>query len=85
MLKIRLSRSGAPKRPFYHIVVADVRRKRGGRYTENIGFYDPVARGASVPLRFDVERAQYWISQGAQPTERVKALLRQATTVPAAE
>lgn len=78
MLKIRLARTGAPKNPFYHVVVTDIRRARGGRCNENLGFYNPVARGQSVPLRIDLERANYWMSQGAKPTERVKALLRQA-------
>ncbi|QIK37661.1 30S ribosomal protein S16 [Caldichromatium japonicum] len=78
MVKIRLSRGGSKKNPFYHIVVADIRCKRDGRYIERLGFYNPNARGGEVPLRLDTERAQHWIQQGAQPTERVRQLLKQA-------
>lgn len=92
MVTIRLSRGGAKKRPFYQIVVADVRSSRDGRYIERIGFYNPVATGGEVPLRVDRARADHWIKNGAQPTDRVRQLLKRAakeavvdTTVAAAE
>jgi small subunit ribosomal protein S16 len=78
MVTIRLSRGGSKKNPFYQIVVADVRAKRDGRYIERLGFFNPLARGGEVELRVDRARAQYWVSCGAQPTDRVKQLLKQA-------
>ncbi len=78
MVKIRLSRGGAKKKPFYQIVVADIRRGRDGRNIERIGFFDPCARGGAERLRLDRARAQHWISQGAQPTERVAHLIKEA-------
>jgi len=86
MVAIRLSRSGAKKRPFYQIVVADQRRKRGGRYIERIGFFNPIATGGEVRLRLDLARAEYWIACGARPSERVARLLRDPEAgVPLAE
>ena len=76
MVTIRLSRKGAKKRPFYHIVVTDSRNKRDGRYIERIGFFNPVARGQEEALRLDLERVDYWLSKGAQPTERVEKLVK---------
>jgi small subunit ribosomal protein S16 len=78
MVKIRLSRGGAKKRPFYQIVVADVRSKRDGRYIERIGFYNPGAVGGEEKVRVDVARAEHWIGLGAQPTDRVAQLLAMA-------
>lgn len=78
MVTIRLSRGGAKKHPFYQIVVADIRSARDGRYIERLGFFNPQARGGEIPLRLDVGRAEHWISQGAQPTDRVKQLLKKA-------
>jgi small subunit ribosomal protein S16 len=78
MVTIRLSRGGAKKRPFYHLVVADGRSKRDGRYIERLGFFNPVAVGGESRLRVNRARADYWLSQGAQPTERAAQLLRQA-------
>lgn len=78
MVKIRLSRGGAKGRPFYHIVVADERYARDGRSIERLGFFNPVAAGKEVPLELNVVRANEWISKGAQPTEKVRALLKQA-------
>ena len=72
MVKIRLSRSGAKKRPFYHIVVTDSRNKRDGRRIERIGFFNPVARGQEERLRLDLERVEYWTGVGAQLSERVQ-------------
>jgi len=77
MVSIRLSRTGAKKKPFYHIVVADSRNRRDGRYLERVGFYNPVAQGAEERLRVDRERVQHWISQGAQPSESVAGLLKE--------
>ena len=60
MVTIRLSRGGAKKRPFYHIVVTDSRNRRDGRYIERIGFFNPVAKGQEIKLQMDLERADYW-------------------------
>lgn len=78
MVKIRLTRGGAKKHPFYQIVVADIRAPRDGRYIERIGFYNPTAQSGEVGLRVDRGRAEHWIKNGAQPTERVRQLLKQA-------
>ncbi len=73
MVKIRLRRMGAKKAPYYRIVVADSRCPRDGRFIEEIGTYDPMAEGENIKI--DLERAKYWISNGAQPTETVRGLL----------
>lgn len=78
MVKIRLSRGGAKKKPFYHIVVADSRSKRDGRRIERIGFFNPMAKGKEERLRVDLERVDYWTGVGAQLTERVQHLVSQA-------
>lgn len=78
MVTIRLSRGGAKKRPFYHIVVTDKRNKRDGRYIERIGFFNPIATGGEERLRVDRERADYWIGKGAKPSDRVAGLLKQS-------
>ncbi len=78
MVTIRLSRQGSKKNPFYHITVAERTAGRDGRFVERLGFYNPVARGGEETLRVDVERADYWIAQGAQPSERVKKLIGRA-------
>jgi small subunit ribosomal protein S16 len=77
MVTIRLSRGGAKKRPFYHIVVTDSRNKRDGRFIERLGFFNPVAKGAEETLRIDRERVDHWVSKGAQPSDRVAQLLKQ--------
>jgi len=77
MVSIRLSRAGAKKRPFYHVVVTDSRNRRDGRYIERIGYFNPVGREHEENLRIDLERADFWIDQGAQPTDRVASLLKQ--------
>src|SRR5580704_5669604 len=75
-LKIRLSRGGAKKRPFYRIVVADARMPRDGRFVERIGTFDPVkAKDDALRLVLDVEKAKAWLAKGAQPTDRVLRLL----------
>ncbi|MTW21436.1 30S ribosomal protein S16 [Allochromatium palmeri] len=84
MVTIRLSRGGSKKNPFYQIVVADIRSKRDGRYIERLGFFNPNARGGEIPLRLDTTLAQEWIRKGAQPTDRVKQLIKQATSEAAA-
>lgn len=78
MVIIRLSRGGAKKRPFYHLVVADSRSRRDGRLIERIGFFNPVAKGHEETLRIDHARVDYWVSQGAQLSDRVKQLLKQS-------
>lgn len=78
MVSIRLSRGGSKKRPFYHVVVSDSRSPRDGRYIERLGFFNPGSQGAAEELRIDSERANYWISQGAQPTDRVASLIKHA-------
>jgi small subunit ribosomal protein S16 len=78
-LKIRLSRGGAKKRPFYRIVVADSRSPRDGRFIEKIGTYDPmVAKDHPDRLRLDKDRAQHWLSVGAKPSDRVSRFLADA-------
>ncbi len=79
MVKIRLTRGGAKKHPFYQIVVADIRAKRDGRYIERLGFFNPCAVGGETKLRVDRARAEHWLSRGAQPSERVAQLLKQAS------
>lgn len=76
MVTIRMSRSGAKKRPFYHIVVTDSRNRRDGRYIERIGFFNPVATGGEERLRLDAERADHWTARGAQVSPRVEKLLK---------
>ncbi|MBX3709764.1 MAG: 30S ribosomal protein S16 [Gammaproteobacteria bacterium] len=76
MVVIRLSRGGAKKRPFYHIVVADKQRSRNGRFIEQVGYFNPIASGKEVRLVIDVERIQQWITKGAQPSDRVKYLMK---------
>jgi len=76
MVSIRLSRSGAKKRPFYHLVVTDSRNRRDGRYIERIGYFNPVGKDNEENLRVDLERADYWIGQGAKPSDRVQSLLK---------
>lgn len=78
MVKIRLSRSGAKGRPFYHVVVADQRSKRDGRNIENIGFYNPIAAGKDKRFELDIERVNAWVAKGAQLTDKVAALVKEA-------
>ena len=73
-VKIRLRRMGAKKAPFYRVVVADSRSPRDGRFIEELGTYDPMADGEKIKV--DMERAKYWISNGAQPTDTVRGLLK---------
>ncbi len=78
MVKIRLSRGGAKKQPFYHIIVTDSRNRRDGRNIERLGFFNPVARGQNERLRLDVDRIDHWVNQGAQLSERVGHLVVEA-------
>lgn len=75
MVKIRLRRMGAKKAPYYRIIVADSRCPRDGRFIEELGTYDPMAEGEQR-IKVDMERAQYWIANGAQPTDTVRGLLK---------
>ena len=78
MVTIRLSRQGSKKRPFYHVTVTDQAAKRDGRFIERLGFYDPLAAGKAETVRLDLERAEYWLSVGAQPSESVAKLIKDA-------
>lgn len=77
MVTIRLSRGGAKARPFYHVVVTDSRNKRDGRFIERIGFFNPIAVKQDVPFQLAHDRYDYWVSTGAQPSERVAKLVKQ--------
>lgn len=82
MVSIRLARGGSKRRPFYHVVVSDSRRPRDGKYIERVGFFNPSAQGDAEELRLDRDRIDYWVSKGAQPSERVASLIK--TTAQAA-
>ncbi len=71
MVKIRLARGGAKKRPFYHVVATDSRNSRDGRYIERLGFFNPVARGKESPLLLDLDKIAQWQAKGAQVSEGV--------------
>ncbi len=76
MVKIRLRRMGAHKKPFYRVIVADSRAPRDGKFIEELGYYDPMKN--PVEIKIDAEKAQKWLSTGAQPTETVKKLFKQS-------
>ena len=76
MVSIRLSRAGAKKRPFYHLVVTDSRNRRDGRYIERLGLFKPLGKESQENIRIDMERVDYWIGQGAKPSDRVASLLK---------
>jgi small subunit ribosomal protein S16 len=76
MVKIRLKRMGANKKPFYRVVVADSRKPRDGRFIEELGYFDPLKEPNEIKI--DAEKAQKWLDNGAQPTDRVKALFKEA-------
>jgi small subunit ribosomal protein S16 len=84
MLTIRLSRSGAKKRPFYHLTVTDSRNKRDGSHIERVGFFNPIASGAEERLRVDRARVEFWVGQGAQLSARVEKLLSDSKAAVAA-
>ncbi len=77
MVVIRLSRGGAKKRPFYHMVVTDSRKRRDGNYIERIGYFNPVARGQEVRLHVELEKLNHWQSVGAQLSDRVSSLIKE--------
>ena len=77
MVTIRLARAGATNQPFYHVVVADSRRARDGRFIERLGFYNPIADEGAEQVRIDDERVQYWLSHGARASAAVRKLLNQ--------
>ena len=79
MVKIRLKRMGMKKKPFYRVVVADERATRDGRFVDEIGYYNPVSN--PVELKIDVEKAQNWLKNGAQPTDTVRALLKKTGAI----
>ena len=78
-VKMRLRRLGAKKAPFYRVIVADSRSPRDGRFIEEIGYYNPLTNPAEIKI--DSEKAKKWISNGAQPTETVKSLLKKSGIV----
>ncbi|QOW25327.1 30S ribosomal protein S16 [Lysobacter sp. H23M47] len=93
MVKIRLTRGGAKKRPFYHIIVTDSRSARDGRNIERLGFYNPVAAGGEKRVELNTERVKHWVGTGAQMSDKVALLYKEAlksadapatTTAPAA-
>ena len=75
MVTIRLARTGAKRRPFYHVVVADSRSRRGGRFIERIGFYNPIATENEERIRIDTARVEHWKSCGARASDVVAKLL----------
>ncbi len=75
MVTIRLTRRGAKNKPFYHIVVSDSRKRQGGAGLERVGFFNPVARGKDTRLQLDLERVDYWLTRGAQESDRVRQLV----------
>ncbi|MCI5698205.1 MAG: 30S ribosomal protein S16 [Clostridiales bacterium] len=79
MVKIRLKRMGAKKKPFYRVVVADSRRSRDGKFIEEIGYYNPMTE--PVEIKIDSEKAQKWLGNGAQPTEVVKSLMKKSGVI----
>ena len=78
-VKIRLKRMGAKKAPFYRVIVADERSPRDGKFIDEIGYYNPLTEPAEV--KFNVEKAEMWLKNGAQPTETVKSLLKKSGIV----
>lgn len=77
MVTIRLSRGGSKKRPFYHFSVADSRLPRDGRFIEQLGFFNPTACGQEERIRLNVERLEFWLSRGAQMSDRVASLVKE--------
>ena len=77
MVTIRLARGGSKKRPFYKVVVTDSRKPRDSGYIEQMGFFNPLAKGQEVRLRLDQDRVDHWISKGAQPSDRVTKLIKE--------
>ena len=82
MVIVRLAKSGAKKNPYYFITVADSRKPRDGAFIERLGFFNPSAKGSEERMRFNVERLDYWIAQGAQVSDKVKELAKDARLSP---
>ena len=82
MVTIRLSRSGAKKKPFFHITVTDSRKPRDGRFIERIGYFNPIAKGKEVRLKVDHERIDYWLGVGASLSDKVALLVKQSKFTP---
>ena len=82
MVIVRLAKSGAKKNPYFFITVADSRKPRDGAYIERLGFFNPSAKGSEERMRFNVERLDHWISQGAQVSDKVKELEKDARLSP---
>lgn len=76
MVSIRLARGGAKKRPFYHVVVTDSRKRRDSGYIERLGYFNPRATGQETRLHIDMDRVKHWQGVGAQPSDRVQTLLK---------
>ena len=76
MVVIRLARAGAKKRPFYQVVVADSRREHNGKFIERVGFFNPISKDKE--FRLEMDRVEYWIGKGAQPSDRVNSLIKRA-------
>lgn len=75
MVTIRLTRRGAKNQPFYHVVVTDSRKRQGGSSLEQVGFFNPVARGKEIRLRLEIGRIDHWVGLGAQLSDRVRNLV----------
>jgi len=84
MVKIRLTRGGAKKRPFYHVIVTDSRSARDGRNIERVGYYNPVAQGNEQRVVLDTARIDHWVNHGAQLTDKVRALYKETVKAAAA-
>ena len=85
-MKIRLARGGSKKRPFYRIVAADSRMPRDGRFIEKLGTYNPLLpKDSEERVKMNMERVQYWLDKGAQPTDRISRMLEAAGTLPKKE
>lgn len=76
MVKIRLARYGTKKRPFYKMIIADSRSPRDGRFIENLGYFNPISEDKTESIKLNLDRIEYWISQGAKISERAKKLLK---------
>lgn len=85
MVKIRMTRGGAKKRPFYHIIVTDSRSARDGRNIERLGYFNPVATGGEKRVELDTQRVKHWLGNGAQLSDKVAALYKEVQQKPAAD
>ena len=84
MVTIRLTRRGAKKQPFYHIMVTDSRNRQGGPALEQVGYFNPIAKGLQTRLQLNLERVDYWLSKGAKPSDRVAELVAKQRRQPVA-